>query len=149
MSLATIRTGLYTTLTACGPYGQAEVSSCDFGILESISGCAVVFHPSGESELEPLTFKATDGKVTTLIKWPISGEVYLRFGGDSQALLSRAWSALDDIRITLAKDVTLANSACFAYLKSIRYDIAEGYDLGGVEFGVVHFMIEAQDIDAG
>ncbi len=35
MTLAGIRAGLYTTLTSCGPYLGREVSTCDFGGLET------------------------------------------------------------------------------------------------------------------
>ena len=38
MSLATIRNGLASTLTACGPWSANEISTCSLDPLESVSG---------------------------------------------------------------------------------------------------------------
>ena len=137
-----IRNGLVSTFAACGPYAASEISSCDFGTLETVSGCAIMVHLMGESPASPLTF----GQPANLwIAWQLGVDVYIRYTGDSPTFLSKVYQAADDMVTTLSKDTTLQSSACYAFLKSIAYDINEGYNMGGVEMGVVHFAVEAHD----
>ena len=46
MSLSDIREGLYYTLQVWGPWLASEISTCDFGILETVTAFAVVFFSS-------------------------------------------------------------------------------------------------------
>ena len=144
--IAVIRNGIVATLSSCGPFVAREISTCDFGILEGVSGCAVILLPEGESIIEPLTFTGAGNAFSDYAHWNIGGGVYIRFTGDSPKFLSKVWQAMDDIHNTIRKDRTLQSSTCLAYVKSIGFNQSEGYNVGGEDFGVVHFVIEAHDL---
>lgn len=145
MTIATARTGLYSTLTTCGPWTPQEVSSCDFGILEQSTGCAIVFTPTGESSIEPLTMSGTNVGITDYAFWNITGELYIRFTGATPPFLSKVWQGIDDIHATIKKDRTLQGNVQHARVKGFTYNINEGFDIGGEDFGVVRFTVEVQD----
>ena len=56
MSIAAIRNGIYTTLTASGPYTIEEISACSFDPLERAAACAVTYFPEGTSPIEALEY---------------------------------------------------------------------------------------------
>lgn len=144
MSLAAIRAGIYTTLTACGPYSGAEVSSCDFGVLEGAATCAVVFMPSTGTRVEPLRVGGHNTRGYTRI-WSISGHVYVKDTGDPTALLDRAWKAHDDIYNTLSKDDSLNSSACASRLTGFSFDENAGVEAGGAVWADVRWSLEAEE----
>jgi len=146
MSLAGVRAGLYTHLSTCGPFASHEISACDYGIIERTSGCAIIFTPTGEHVNEPLTHSGTGVTVSHMTTWHITGELYIRFTGDSPTFLSKVWGGIDDIQTTINKDVSLGNSVDFAYLSSMSYDVNRGYEIGGFDYGVVGFVVACQDL---
>ena len=142
MTITNIRNGLITTLVACGPYAANEVSSCDYGIIGNASGSAIIVHPDGESSISGNTFSGKGTTKTQYITWSWIGEIYIRFTGDPKKFLGDVYSAMDDIQTTLNKDVKLNSTACNAALTGISYNIREGYDIEGHDFGVVRFSLE-------
>ena len=146
MSITAIKTGLYTHLTTCGPWGTQEVSTCDFGIIEQASGCAIVLHPTGEHTIEPLTFRGTGKSTGKSIHWAFEGGLYIRFTGDPRTFLSRVYTGIDNIQTTLDKDDTLGVSTSQVSLTNIRYNVNEGYRMGDQDFGVVHFTLDCYEI---
>lgn len=140
-----IRQGIYNTLTACGPYGSNQVSSCDYGILQQNSGCAVIFHPL-EEESDVITYRGAGLTVTEEITMQIGVEVYIPFAGNSPQFNSLVWQARDDLKTTIRKDTSLQGSACFAWANKFSYDINEGYEMGHKDWGVVHAVITVKDM---
>ena len=146
MSIASVRTGLVNTLTACGPYKASEISTCDFGILAGVSACAIIITPTGESTMELATGGGNLNLVNDYPIWNFTGEVYLRYTGDSPTFLSKIWQAMDDIHVTFKKDRTLQKTVAFARVTKFLYNINEGYNMSGVDYGVVRFVVEAVDL---
>jgi len=142
MSLASIRNGLVTTLTACGPWIAAEISTCDFGILDHVSGCAIVLLP-GESPIEPLSFGGTPARGWRRL-WGIKGEMYIKDTGNSASLLSSVWSGHDDLYNTLAKDDSFNDSCQMAALTRLSF-AGVGPDVAGQDWAVVRFEITAEE----
>ena len=141
--IVVIRNGLVNHMATCGPWKAAEISSCDYGVMEHVAACGLMLRPSGESPVENLT-KGTAANY--LVNWNIGGELWLRYTGDSPTFLAKIWQGMDDIVNTLAKDVTLGNSACYATLTNISYNVNEGLELGGFDYGLIKFNIMAQDL---
>lgn len=145
-NLAVLRTGIYNTLTACGPYAAAQVSACDYRILEQNSGCSIVFHYGPEETNEPI---AGRGGGLTHVEYNVikfSGEIYLPFTGNSPEYLSRVYQARDDIKATVKKDSKLQGSACLAFISRITYNIDEGYSMAARDFGLLRFVIDIHDL---
>lgn len=143
MGIQTIRNGLYSLLTASGPYSAQNVSTCSFDVLESTNGgCALVFLPEGTSTIEPL---ANGGRNTRayLRKWRISGTLYIRDTGDQSALWGKVWQGYDDLYNTISKDDTLQSSACAAHISSITHRANEFVQPGGQLWKPMVFTVEA------
>lgn len=145
MTLQAIRDGLYTTLTACGPYDTTAVSACSFDPLEGLSACAIVFTPGTDTTIEQLTFGNQSG--TDYARWSIMGSVYLKDTGDPRALLSKAWQAHDDFRATVAKDRSLNNSAANAQVVRFIFDPSAGVQAGGQYWAEIKWAIIAEEFE--
>lgn len=145
MSLAAVRNGLFTTLTACGPWSAVEISTCCFDPLEHTSGCAVILLP-GDSEITPLTFSG--GGVTRDYSrtWEIAGTVYVKDTGDPRRVLSRVWQAVDDIYETISKDASLNGSADAAHVARISYNQDQFVEAAGHLWAPVRFTVLATEI---
>src|SRR3990167_749572 len=109
MSLSDIREGLYYTLHVWGPWLASEISTCDFGILETATTCAIVFMPSTDSSFEETGFGTSDSSDTNV--WSIEGGLYIKDTGDPRALLNKVWLGHDDLRNTFRKDRRLNGTA--------------------------------------
>lgn len=140
-----IRNGLYATLTGCGPFGAEQVSTCDYGVVERSSGCAIIFHYLDE-EADAITYRGAGKTVTEEITIRIEGEGYIQFTGDAQRYLSNVWQLRDDIKSTIRKDTSLQNSACFGWAQNFSYNINEGYEMGGKDWGVLRFIVTIKDL---
>ncbi len=138
-----IRAGLYSVLTACGPYSAGEVSTCDFGILSGVSGCAIIYMP-GSTRINPQAFGRNPARNDDRL-WGIEGEIYVKDTGDPTGFIARCWQAPDDFFTTLNKDGTLAGAADDARITQMDY-VGEGRDTAGQLFGVIRFTIVAEKI---
>ena len=141
-----LRSGILATLSACGPYSTTQISTCDYGILERSSGCAILIHYGPEENSEPTTFRGADTDVSMFDVIQFQGECYIQFIGNPQKLLSDVYQARDDIKATFHKDVKLQSSACFAYLSGFRYNIDEAYEMGGKEWALLRFQLTVHDL---
>jgi hypothetical protein len=145
VSLAAIRNGLFRTLTACGPWDETEISTCDFGIIESTSGCALMFLP-GTTTITPNRNNNAPAR-GYLRAWGINGEAYLKDTGDPELVLSRVWQVHDDLYNTIRKDDTLNGAAFSSTLNGFSFDInTSGRDVNGQLFFVVGFGMVAEEI---
>ena len=136
------RNGLVSFLSTCGPYAASQISTCDYGVMERVSGCGIMLRPDGDSPIENLT-KGTAANY--FVGWGIMGELWIRYTGDSPAFLSNVWQGMDDIYNTFAKDVTFLSTACYGVLTGISHNIGEGMELGGKDYGIVRFKVLIQD----
>lgn len=143
MSLAAIRAGLFTTLTACGPWASAEISACCFDPLQSTNACAIVFLP-GRSEITPQRLGTRPAR-GYLRRWSIEGVLYVKDTGDPRRTLGNVWQGIDDLYTTIAKDDTLASSACAAHVSSINFDRNTFIEAAGQIWAPVSFTVEAEE----
>lgn len=145
MSLAAIRNGLYQTFTACGPWDETEISTCDFGILESTSACAIVFMP-GTTVITPNRNRSAPSR-GYLRQWGIRGRGYIKDTGDPELVLTRVWQFCDDLYNTLVKDDTLNGTAFSSQLNTIDFDmVTGGIDVAGQFFMEIPFTLTAEEI---
>ena len=150
MSLTTVRNAVYQLLTTCGPFGAQEVSTCDFGILSGVSGCAIIFHPDGDSLVEQLTFAGNGRSGAQAITWNFRGNLFLRFNGNSPCMLGQIYQGVDDIQQTFAKsEKGVSTTASMLRLTGFNYNIDQGFEMDGVEFGLVTFLFQEEEIDSG
>ena len=143
VGIVAIRNGFVDFMATCGPWAASEISTCDFGVMGGVSGCMLMITPTGDSPIQNIT-RGTAANY--LVDWNLSGELFIRYTGDSPVFLSKVWSGMDDIVNTIAKDTTFLGSACYGVLTGIKYDMNEGFELGGQDFGVIHFSVLAQDL---
>ena len=141
MSLADIREGLYYTLQVWGPWLASEISTCDFGILETATACAIVFMPSTDSSFEETGFGTSDSSDTNV--WSIEGGLYIKDTGDPLALLNKVWLGHDDLRNTFRKDRRLNGTADNAVLMSMSFDPTIALEAGGALWAQVLWKIQA------
>lgn len=141
MTLQAIRNGLYASMTASF-FSTAEVSTCDFGIMEKASASCVMLMPGVNSYIEPLTDGTTRMK---RIYWDILGRGYIKFKGNPKDMLARAWQIHDDIYALVNADDTLGGMADAAMVKSFSFNPDVAVDMGGVSWGVVTFRITAEE----
>ena len=141
MSLADIREGLYYTLQVWGPWLASEISTCDFGILETATACAIVFMPSTDSSFEETGFGTSDSSDTNV--WSIEGGLYIKDTGDPRALLNKVWLGHDDLRNTFRKDRRLNGTADNAVLMSMSFDPTIALEAGGALWAQVLWKIQA------
>ncbi len=142
-AFTTLRNGVAQTLAACGPYSATQISTCDYGVVERSSGCAIMFN-FDEADFEPITYDENNTAAEFgVIKF--NGEEYIQFGGDGQAYLAKVWGAIDDLRTTFKKDHHLQGSACRAWVSKFKYNIDEGYEMGGKDWGLIRFTLTIQD----
>ena len=144
--IATIRTGIYNTMVTCGPYDAAQISTCDYGIIGQNSGCAVVVHYGPEENSEPQTFSGGGTTHVLLDTIQFTGECYIQYTGDDRKFLSDVYTARDDIKSTFKKDVKLQSSACLAWVSGFGYNVDEGYEMGGKDWGVLRFVLTVMDM---
>jgi len=144
MTLQAIRDGLYTTLTACGPYDAQQISTCSFDPLQATSSCAICFFPGTNSTFEQMTFgnAATDAR-----HWSIDGAIYIKDNGDPLRLLSMAWKAHDDFFSTVKKDRSLNGTAADAFVTAMSYDPAVGVENGGAFWAIITWKLTAEEYD--
>ena len=151
MSISTARNAAYSLITSCGPWGTAEVSSCDFGIIESVAASGIVFVPEGEAEIQQLTFAGPDNSGAQAITWRFRGDLFVKYKGNSPSYLSQMYQAIDDMQHTFAKSEKGqgSNTASILRLTSIVCNIAEMWEIGGHDFGAVRFYFQEDEIDPG
>ncbi len=142
MSLAAIRAGLYTTLTACGPWAGSEVSTCDFGGRESNSGCCITLLPDGQSPIDPNSM-GTFNKRNYTRAWRIGGKLWIRDTGTATVVLDKLWKSYDDIYNTLAKDDSLNGSAEESHVAVIANQFSQFFSMGGQKWKPVDFVVIA------
>ena len=144
MSLALIRAGIYTTITSCGPWAGSEVSTCDFGGLESNSGCCITFMPDGTSPIEPNSF-GTLNKRNYTRSWHIGGKLWIRDTGTPAVVLNKLWQSYDDIYNTFAKDDSLNGTAQESHVTVIANQFGLFHKMGGQLWKPVDFIIVAEE----
>lgn len=144
MSLASIRNALVTFLAASGPWAASEISTCSYGVLESVGASAIVLQPAG-AEIAPFTFDGQAQPGTWVRDWKIRGAVYIKDSGDAEQTLGRCWQAHDDLFTTLSKDNDLGGAAQIAYLSRIGFPPANFESFGGALWAVVDFDFTAQE----
>src|SRR3990167_1643073 len=88
-TLAVLRNGLFSTFTACGPYSATQISTCDYGVIERSTGCALFFKPE-EGSFEPITFGNTGNVSTKYGTIIFEGECYIQFTGDVPVFLGQS-----------------------------------------------------------
>lgn len=143
MTLQAVRAGLYTTLTACGPYLGSEVSSCDFGGLESTgAGSCLTFFPDGVSQIDPIAL-GTFNHRNNQRAWRIGGTVWLRDSGQATKVLNGLWQAYDDIYNTISKDDSLNGSCQEAHVAQIANQFGQFVNMGGQLWKPVNFAVVA------
>lgn len=140
-----IKAGLYSTMVSCGPFDQSQVSTCDYGVVERATGCALIIHYLDE-EADEITYRGKGLTVTEFITMRFQGEGYIQFTGDSQKFLANVTQLRDDIKSTIRKDTSLQSSACFAWAQSFSYNIDEGYEMGGKDWGILRFIVTIKDL---
>ena len=145
-TLATLRAGIVSTMTACGPYDAAQVSTCDYGIIGQTSGCAIIVHYGPEENSEPQTFSGGGTTHVLLDTIQFTGECFIQYTGDDRKFLSDVYTARDDIKTTFKKDVKLQSSACLAWVSGFRYNIDESYEMGGKDWGVLRFVLTVMNM---
>lgn len=150
MSLAAVRVGLPATLVACGPWSASEISASSFDVLTNTAagGCAIVILPGPFASFEPESVGAGNTALNYKNIWQVHGTLYIQDTGDAMALFAKAWQAHDDLRATIAKDVTLqgalgANGA--AYLSRIAYNDRAFMKISGRLYSPVDFWITVQE----
>lgn len=145
MSLAAVRNGICATLTACGPYSASDVSTCDAGILDGVSGCGVLVIPK-DGRFIPSRFGVNN--VLSFDSGPrVDGIVYIKDTGDPTGLKARVWQAPDDLFNTLSKDYTLQGNVGkngIAYLEGWSY-LGGGEDVAGQFWEVIKFTVKVEE----
>lgn len=141
MSLQNIRNGIITTLAASGPWIAAELSTCDFGVMEQVSACAIVLMPGTATTVEPEAMNAPGRYYFR--RWDISGRLYIKDTGDPRKLLSLCWQGHDDLFNTLSKDDSAAGQAQEMHLKSLSFDPDTYVNAAGADWAIVKFGVEA------
>ena len=150
MSITTVRNATYSLLTSCGPWLIKEVSSCDYGILAGATGCALIFHPDGDSTVEQLTFAGNNQAGDQLNTWNFRGNLFIKFTGNAPCMLSRVYQGIDDVQQTFAKsEKGQGTTASILRLTGFNYNIDQGFDLDGIEWGLLTFSFQEQEIDRG
>ena len=145
MSIASIRGGLYTHITTCGPWAANQVSTCSFDNLESTNGaCAITFFPEGTTTIEPLTMGRSN-VVEDKVDWRIGGTLWIRDTGDPTDVLNRIWLGYDDLLTTLRKDNSLGGTAQAAFLVSITQRTVDFRTAGGHLWKPVDWVVVAQE----
>ena len=144
MSITAIRNGLYTLLTASGPWTAAEISTCSFDCLERGSGCAITFFPEGTTDIEPLAF-GSGGVQADQRHWRIGGTVWIREDGNPQTILGGIWRAYDDIYNTIRKDNTLGGTCDRAMLTDISTTLNRFQESGGHVWKPVDWVVIADE----
>ena len=149
MRLANIQIGIFATLTASGPYAASEISSCSFAVLEAVSGCAVMFLPGPDTDIEPNRF-GLPNSVGETPDWDIQGVVYVKDLGQSEATLSRVWQAIDDIYNTFKKDKSLGgNVGRNGFARLVRVGWTPGQFIGtdsGQVFAPVRWRMKVSEV---
>ena len=150
MSIATARAAAYSLLSTCGVWLTSEISACDYRIIESVAASGIVFHPDGDSLIEPLTFAFPGGNAgAQSITWGFRGNGFLRYDGNDPSFIGKMYQFMDDIEQTFAKSWrgTGSDTASLLRLTRINCNLDEGYDLGGVEYGLIRFWFQEEEID--
>lgn len=146
MSLATVRAGLYTHLTASGPWAAREVSSCSFDVLEAAAASAITFFPEGTTEIGSETFGTPGAIGLNMRTWRIGGTLWIRDLNQPQDMLNRIWLAYDDLYTTFHKTDDLGDRQLNVGLISISHRIDNFRDIGGHLFKPVDWVVLAQEL---
>ena len=146
MSIASIRAGLYTLLSASGPYAASNISACSYDVIEATNaGCAIVFQPVGVSVIEPLAMGDYNSRAYQR-NWRIGGTLYIRDTGDPTHILGRIWQGYDDLYNTISKDDSLNGTCQEAHLESItNRGVNVFVDMGGQLWKPVEFSVLATE----
>lgn len=151
MSLVAIRNGLYTLLTASGPYAVSEISTCGFGVLDAAPASALTFFPDGTSTIDPATFSTgmigAGGVSQHHRLWSIGGTVWIKADGDPAQVLARLWQAHDDLYNTLIKDESLGGAALIATLRSLNTRFGVFWKIGGHAWKTVDWVVVAEELN--
>ncbi len=143
MSITAHRNGLVSLLTACGPFAASEISTCDFGIMETVSACAIVIMPGKTSTIEPEALN-TPGRYYYR-RWQMTGRMYIKYREDVKTMYGLVWQAHDDLYNTISKDDSLQGQAQEAHLNYISHDPDVFANSGGGDWAIVEFQVESQE----
>ena len=143
MSLQVIRNGTARTFSSCGPWLDAEISTCSFDPLEFTSSCAIVFLPGTDSRIE--ADRLARGPRNYHRYWKVAGTLYIKDTGDPKRLLSLVWQGHDDLFNTISKDDSLNGSACAAQLTRLSYNKNTFVSMHGHDWAVVDWDIVAEE----
>lgn len=144
MSFAGVRTGLVSTIVGGGRFSQAQVSSCDFGIIE-LNASAVVLAPGPGTTIYPLEYG--NGSIRgKRIEYDIVGFIFVKDPGDPTTWLGSLWTACDDIFNSVNRDDTLNGQADAAHISAIsRPDVDLYYTLKDTDYAVIRFTVKATE----
>ena len=145
MTLATARAQLVSFMTASGPWAACEISTCTFGVLESVSASAIVLQPGPEATIAPLDFMARSQTGAYERTWGVRGGLYIKDNGDAEDVLGRCWQAHDDLYNTFAKQSDLSGSVQSCYLRRIGFPEGSFESFGGALWAVVNFSVEVTE----
>jgi len=145
MSLVLIRNGLVQTIKDAGHWNAAEISTCDFGIMNLSASC-VVLQPGGGTQIEPLTLMGGDSVRGNRITWEIAGMVFVKDPGSPTCLLGSLWTACDDILASVHRDDTLNGAAQVAGITMISRPSMDSFVTdGNTDWGYIQFAVRAEE----
>lgn len=144
MSLQDVMSGLFYVLHTWGPFAASEMSTCDFGILETANTCALVFWPGRDTTFEQVTFGASGQDFR---HWSIEGAIYVKDTGDPQHIFDYVRRAHDDLYNTIRVDRFLNNTAANATLDGMSFDPNIGVEAGGHAWAIISFSLSADEYD--
>ena len=146
MSLASIRNGLVTTIVGYGKYSSAEVSACDFGIMNTSASC-VVLQPGAGTIITPISYGTGTIRSKTKL-WSITGKVFVKDVGNAKTMLGNLWTACDDIYESVNSDDTLNTSCDAARITSISRPSMDTFVTdGNIDWAFIDFEVIAEEYD--
>ena len=140
MSGSTLGVGLKDTFIAASAFDSGNVSTDDYGIMETANACALIITPGGmgaERHAYGESWERT---------WDLDVEGYVKYDGDAQKALHRIWQLADEVIGAVYADQNLNSSACSAIVSGMDRPRNVEVEIAGNTWLPLYFTIEALEV---
>lgn len=140
MTIKIAASAIVDDLVLSGSFGAGQVSACDYGILDTGGGCAVIVRPSN-STVEIIGYGGVE-----LNTWGFTVKGYIKFEGDPAEFLGRVFDMHDALREAINTGTCANTDLMTTKVQSFQHNADVSFESpGGLDFSLVTAMVTTRE----
>ncbi len=140
MTIKIAASAIVDDLVLSGSFGADQVSACDYGVLDTAGGCAVIIRP-GNSTVEIIGYGGVE-----LNTWGFTVQGFVKFEGDPVEFLGAIYDMHDALREAINTGTCANTDLMTTKVNGFQHNADVSFEsLGGLDFGLVTATVTTRE----